>query len=120
MGSAYSVPRPAAAYSDHDSDSDVEVQPMGYIFPDGFVQGQLGFLVNGRSRFNLTPASSESEDSEDEYYQIPVHSDTESDSESEPEDWESDVGTFVFRLYPHPSALDSDYESDGELWALEV
>ena len=89
---------------------------MGYIFPDGFVQGQLGFLVNGRSRFNLTPLSS---DSEDEYNSIPVHSDSETSSQ-EPEDWEDDVGTFVFRLYPHPSALDSDYESDGELWALEV
>ena len=117
MGSVFSVQRPAAHLSDHDSDSEVEVQPMGYVFPDGFVQGQLGFLVNGRSRFSFTPPSS---DTEDEYYTIPVNSETESDSSHESEDWENDVGSFVFRLFPHPSALDSDYESDGELWALKV
>ena len=117
MGVVLSTQRPAADYySDHDSDSDIEVHPMGYVFRDGFVQGQLGFLVNGRSRFNLTPSPSDLEDSEDEY----VHSDTESESEAESEDWENDVGTFVFRLYPHPSALDSDYESDDELWAMRA
>ena len=88
---------------------------MGYVFPDGFVQGQLGFLVNGRSRFSFTPVSS---DTEDEYDSIPVNPDTESEAESE--DWENDVGTFVFRLFPHPSALDSDYESDDDLWAMRA
>ena len=116
MGVVVSTQRPAADYhSDHDSDSDIEVQPMGYVFPDGFVQGQLGFLVNGQSRYSFTPVSS---DTEDDYDTIPVNSDTE--SEAEPEDWENDVGTFVFRFFPHPSALDSDYESDDDLWALRV
>ena len=115
MGSVFSAQRPVAHYSDHDSDSDVDVHPMGYVFPDGFVQGQLGFLVNGRSRFSFTPVSS---DTEDDYDTIPVSPDTE--PESEPEDWENEVGTFVFRIYPHPSALDSDYESDDDLWAMRT
>ena len=120
MGAVVSAQRPVAHHSDHESDHEVEVHPMGYVFPDGFVQGQLGFLVNGRSRFNLTPTPSDTEDTEDEYYTIPVNCETDSDSSHEPEDWENDVGSFVFRLFPHPSALDSDYESDDELWAVRA
>ena len=107
MGIVLSTQRPEADYvNDHD-----DVKPEGYVFPNGFVQGQLGFKIRTRSQIARNSDSSTSE-SEPE---------SEPEPEHQPEDWNDEVGQFVLRLaLPNPLSVDSAYETDEELWALRL